>query len=105
MEPPWRKRGRSHWVINAAPPSARKSRDLIAGWRSPLARLVTAIYLLTPRSSLWTIKSMNASSGVVRDDKQKLDHDGGLEASVGGLFHLKTPSAASGSQYMHHPHI
>jgi len=40
---------------------------------------------------------MNASSGVVRDDKQKLDHDGGLEASVGGLFHLKTPSAASGS--------
>jgi hypothetical protein len=30
---------------------------------------------------------MNASSGAVRDDKQKLDHDGGLEAaSVGGLF-------------------
>ena len=30
---------------------------------------------------------MNASSGVVRDDKQKPDHDGGLEAaSVGGPF-------------------
>ena len=31
---------------------------------------------------------MSASGGVVRDDKQKSDHDAGLEAaSVGGLFH------------------
>jgi hypothetical protein len=31
---------------------------------------------------------MSASGGVVRDDKQKPDHDGGVEAaSVAGLFH------------------
>jgi hypothetical protein len=47
----------------------------------PLARLATAIYLLTPRSRLWTIKLMSASSGVVRDDKQKTDHDAGLDAA------------------------
>jgi hypothetical protein len=38
---------------------------------------------------------MNASGGVVRDDKQKPDHDGGLEAaSVGGLFRYR-PSLSS----------
>ena len=53
----------------------------------PQARLVTAMYQVTPRSRLWTIKSMNASSGAVREDKQKLDHDGGLEAA----WHRTTP--------------
>jgi hypothetical protein len=45
-----------------------------------------------------TVELSRASSGVVRDDNQKTDHDGGLEAaSVGGLFHYRPfPSSSLG---------